>query len=42
MQRNCKSINTIPTVKQFKYFGSIIQENDSSDLETEKGFMKQE
>jgi hypothetical protein len=28
--------NTIPTVKQFKYLGSIVQENDSSDLEIEK------
>jgi hypothetical protein len=25
--------NTIPIVKQFKYFGSIVQENGSSDLE---------
>jgi hypothetical protein len=28
--------NTIPTVKQFKYFGSTVQENTSSDLEINK------
>jgi hypothetical protein len=28
--------NTIPTVKQFKYLGSIVQENGSSVLEVEK------
>jgi hypothetical protein len=28
--------NTIPTVKQFKYLGSIIQESGSPDLEIEK------
>jgi hypothetical protein len=28
--------NTIPTVKQLKYWGSIVQENGSSDLEIEK------
>jgi hypothetical protein len=28
--------NTIPTVKQFKYLGSIVQENGSSDLEIDK------
>jgi hypothetical protein len=26
----------IPTVKQFKYLGSIVQDNGSSDLEIEK------
>jgi hypothetical protein len=30
------SANTIPTVKHFKYLGSIVQGNGSSDLETEK------
>jgi hypothetical protein len=28
--------NTIPTVNQFRYLGSIVQENGSSDLEIEK------
>jgi hypothetical protein len=28
--------NTIPTVEQFQYFGSTVQENGSSDLEIEK------
>jgi hypothetical protein len=28
--------NTIPTVKQLKYLGSIVQENGSSDLEIDK------
>jgi uncharacterized lipoprotein YehR (DUF1307 family) len=28
--------NTISTVKQCKYLGSIVQENKSSDLEIEK------
>jgi hypothetical protein len=28
--------NTIPTVKQFKYLGSIVQENGSSELEIDK------
>jgi hypothetical protein len=28
--------NIIPTVKQFKYLGSIVQDNGSSGLETEK------
>jgi hypothetical protein len=28
--------NTIPTVKHFKYFGSIAQEDGSTDLEIEK------
>jgi hypothetical protein len=28
--------NTIPTVKQFMYLGSLVIENDSSDLEIEK------
>jgi hypothetical protein len=31
--------NTIPAVKQSKYFGSIIQENGLSDLETEKNWI---
>jgi hypothetical protein len=37
-QRNCKStgIRTIPSVKQFKYLGAVVQENGSSGLETEK------
>jgi hypothetical protein len=28
--------NIIPTVKQFKYLGSIVQDNGSYDLEIEK------
>jgi hypothetical protein len=28
--------NTIPTVTQFKYLGSVVQENGSSDLEIDK------
>jgi hypothetical protein len=28
--------NIIPTVKQFKYLGSIVQDNGSSDHEIEK------
>jgi hypothetical protein len=32
--------NTIPTAKQLKYFGSIIQDNCLSDLETEKEFFE--
>jgi hypothetical protein len=35
--------NTIPTVKRFKYLGSVVQENGSSHLEIEKkGLVKQE
>jgi hypothetical protein len=37
-QRSCKStgIHKILTVKQFKYLGSVVQENCSSDIEIEK------
>jgi hypothetical protein len=28
--------NIIPAVKEFKYLGSIVQDNGSSDLEIEK------
>jgi hypothetical protein len=28
--------NTIPAVKRFKYLGSVVQENDSAELEIER------
>jgi hypothetical protein len=33
--------NTLPTVKQFKYLGSIIQENGSSGVEIKKRVVQQ-
>jgi hypothetical protein len=36
------NVNTIPSVKQFKYLGSVVQENGSLTLKLKKGLVKQE